>query len=93
MSNYALAITDGRKMVILGLYTSLNSAVKSANSLRIVADIFNNIRVEYHDSYVFETVEMEGIYYCYRELCNIEVGRDKCKLAVLSLSGTCGYDF
>lgn len=93
MSNYALAITDGRKMVILGLYTSCNSAVKSANSLRIVADVFNNIRVEYLDSYVFETVEMEGIYYRYRELCNIEVGRDKCKLAVLSLSGTCGYDF
>lgn len=93
MCNYALAITDGRKMVILGLYISINSAEKSANSLRIVADNFNNIRVEYHDSYVFETVEMGGIYYRYRELCNIEVGRDKCKLVVLSLSGTCGYDF
>ena len=93
MSNYALAITDGRKMVILGLYTSLNNAVKSANSLRIVADVFNNIRVEYHDSYVFETVEMEGIYYRCRELYKVEFGRYKYKLVVLSLSGTCGYDF
>ena len=93
MSNYALAITDGRKMVTIGLYTSLDNAVKSANSLRISADIFNQMNVEYHDSYVFETVEMGGIYYRCRELYNVEFGRYKYKLVVLSLSGTCGYDF
>ena len=93
MSNYALAITDGRKMVIIGLYTSLDNAVKSANSLRISADIFNQMTVEYHDSYVFETVEMGGVYYRCRELYKVEFGRYKYKLAILSLSGTCGYDF
>lgn len=93
MSNYALAITDGRKMVTIGLYTSLDNAVKSANSLRILVGIFSEFSVEYHDSYVFETVEMGGIYYRCRELCKVGVGRYKYKLAVLSLSGTCGYDF
>ncbi len=93
MSNYALAITDGRKMVTIGLYTSLDNAVKSANSLRISADIFNEMNVEYYDSYVFETVEMGGIYYRCRELYKVEFGRYKYKLVVLSLSGTCGFDF
>lgn len=93
MSNYALAITDGRKMVTIGLYDSLDNAVKSANSLRILSGIFSEMSVEYYDSYVFETVEMGGIYYRCRELYKVGFGRYKYKLAVLSLSGTCGYDF
>jgi len=93
MSNYALAITDGRKMVTLGLYARLDNAVCAAAALMTAAEELNSMRVRDCDSYFFDMGEVGGIVYRYRELYELDFGRYKYKLIIQSLSGTCGYDF